>query len=276
MANNGPAHDSSAARRIAAAVSARARRVTPRGKRVNVASPTSRCAPWAASHTPVPICPASSQEADPSSGAAAVAIYTAIEGMTTRSHVPSTPSAPARIPRNQLSGRVKPRTSRARGSMVRGRAGEVEGIRPWSDRHRPTCRRVGRGVALTGGLLRFEDLPHERGSLGWGLADLHTRGFECLLLRLGGSGGAGDDRTGVAHRLALRGGEPGDVADDRLGHVFLDVVRGAFLGVAADLTDHHDDVGLLVRFEFPDRIDVGGADDRVPADADRRGEPEIP
>src|SRR5699024_4744581 len=90
--------------------------VTPRGNSVNVASPISRCAPWAASQTPVPICPASSQEADPSSGAAAVAMYTAIEGMTTRSHVPSTPSAPARTPRNQLSGRVKPRSSRARGS----------------------------------------------------------------------------------------------------------------------------------------------------------------
>src|SRR5690625_7432620 len=153
-------------------------------------------------------------------------MYTAIEGMTTRSHVPSTPSAPARIPRNQLSGTVKPRSSRARGSMVRGRAGEVEGIRPWSDKHRPTCRRMGRCVALTGRLLGFEDLPHERSCFGGGLADLHTRGFEGLLLRLGGSGGAGDDRTGVAHRLALGGGEPSDVADDRLGHVFLDVEIG--------------------------------------------------
>src|SRR5699024_10263306 len=101
------------------------------------------------------------------------------------------------------------------------------------------------------------------------------RGFEGLLLRLGGSGGAGDDRTGMPHRLALGGGEPGDVPDDRLGDVLLDVVRGAFLGVPTDLADHHDDVGLGVRLELADRVDVGGADDRVPADADRRGEPEI-
>src|SRR5690625_7948722 len=73
----------------------------------------------------------------------------------------------------------------------------------------------------------------------------------------------------MPHRLALRGGEPGNVPDDRLGDVLLDVVRGAFLGVPIDLADHHDDVGLGVRLEFADRVDVGGADDRVPADADR-------
>src|SRR5690625_4169046 len=80
----------------------------------------------------------------------------------------------------------------------------------------------------------------------------------------------------MPHRLALRGGEPGDVPDDRLGDVLLDVVRGAFLGVPTDLADHHDDVGLGVRLEFADRVDVGGADDRVPADADRAREPEVP
>src|SRR5690625_6466868 len=70
----------------------------------------------------------------------------------------------------------------------------------------------------------------------------------------------------MPHRLALRGGEPGNVPDDRLGDVLLDIVRGAFLGVPADLADHHDDVGLGVRLEFADRVDVGGADDRVPAE----------
>src|SRR3712207_8514247 len=35
-----------------------------------------------------------------------------------------------------------------------------------------------------------------------------------------------------------------DVADDRLGDVGLDEVGGPLLGVATDLTDHHDGLGL--------------------------------
>ena len=84
------------------------------------------------------------------------------------------------------------------------------------------------------------------------------------------------DGAGVAHRLALGGGEAGDVADDRLGHVLLDVGRGPLLGVATDLTDHHDDLGVGVRLERREGVDVRGADDRVAADADGRREPEVP
>ena len=43
--------------------------------------------------------------------------------------------------------------------------------------------------------------------------------------------------------------KPGDVAHDRLGHVLLDVGGGPLLGVAADLTDHHDRVGVRVVLE---------------------------
>ena len=82
----------------------------------------------------------------------------------------------------------------------------------------------------------------------------------------------GDDGAGVAHGLALGSGEPRDVADDRLGDVVLDVRRGPLLGVAADLADHHDRVGLGVVLERLEAVDVGGADDRVAADADGGGE----
>src|SRR5690625_6938976 len=61
----------------------------------------------------------------------------------------------------------------------------------------------------------------------------------------------------MTHGLALGCGEAGDVADDGLGHVGLDVLRGALLGVAADLTDHHHAEGVGVVLERLERIDVG-------------------
>src|SRR3712207_7367139 len=47
----------------------------------------------------------------------------------------------------------------------------------------------------------------------------------------------------------FRSGEAGDVADHRLGDVGLDELGRALLGVAADLTDHDDRVGLRVVLE---------------------------
>src|SRR5690606_6160828 len=96
-----------------------------------------------------------------------------------------------------------------------------------------------------------------------------------LLLGGRGAGRAGHDRARVAHRLALGGGEAGDVTDDRLGDVLLDVRGGTLLGVAADLADHHDRLGLRVVLEGLERVDVRGADDRVAADADGGREPEV-
>src|SRR5690606_29494438 len=96
------------------------------------------------------------------------------------------------------------------------------------------------------------------------------------LPRLGGPGGAGDDGAGVAHRLALGGGEAGDVGHHGLGDVLLDVGRGALLGVAADLADHHDRLGVGVGLERLQGVDVGGADHRVAADADTGGEADVP
>src|SRR5690606_35761749 len=87
--------------------------------------------------------------------------------------------------------------------------------------------------------------------------------------------GAGDDRPGVAHGLARWRGEPGDVADHRLGHVLPDELRRPLLRVPADLADHHDHIGVRISLERRQRVDVGGADHRVPADPHAGGEAEV-
>src|SRR5207248_4991446 len=120
------------------------------------------------------------------------------------------------------------------------------------------------------------ELPGEFGGFAGGFADLDACGFECFFFGLGGAGGAGDDGAGVAHGFAFGGGEAGDVADHGFGDVVLDELGGAFFGVPADLTDHHDDLGVGVLGEGGQRVDVGGADDRVPTDPDRGGKPDIP
>ena len=91
----------------------------------------------------------------------------------------------------------------------------------------------------------------------------------------GGAGGAGDDGAGVAHGLALGGGEARDVADDRLGDVLRDEVRRTLLGVAADLADHDDQVGVGVGLERLEGVDVRRADDRVATDADGGREADV-
>ena len=107
--------------------------------------------------------------------------------------------------------------------------------------------------------------------LGRALADPHALGLERFLLRLRGPRGAGDDRPGVAHLLAGRRGEAGDVGDDRLGDLGGDELGRPLLGVAADLADHHDQLGLGVGLVHGEDVDEVGADDRVAADADDRG-----
>ena len=79
----------------------------------------------------------------------------------------------------------------------------------------------------------------------------------------------------MAHRLALGGGEARDVGDDRLRHVLLDPRGRALLGVAADLADHDDEVRVGIRLESRQRVNVGGAHDRVAADPQARRETEV-
>src|SRR5262249_41348827 len=86
---------------------------------------------------------------------------------------------------------------------------------------------------------------------------------------------AGDDGTGMAHAAAGRRGAPGDEADHRLPAAALAFVdeelRGVLFGRAADLADHDDRLGRLVRQEHREHVDELGALDRIAADADRRG-----
>src|SRR5262245_18225302 len=118
--------------------------------------------------------------------------------------------------------------------------------------------------------LRADRLGGELGGLGRALADPDALGLEGLLLRLRRPGGAGDDRPGVPHLLAGRGGEAGDVGDDGLGDILGDEFGGALLGVAADLADHDDQLGLVVVLEQPEDVDEVRAHDRVAAAADDR------
>ena len=82
---------------------------------------------------------------------------------------------------------------------------------------------------------------------------------------------AGDDGARVAHAAAGRGGLAGDEADHGLLHILLDELGRGLFGRSADLADHDDGLGFRVFVEQAKRIDVGGADDRVAADADRGG-----
>ena len=82
----------------------------------------------------------------------------------------------------------------------------------------------------------------------------------------------------MAHAAARRGGAAGNEADDRLAAALLRFVgkelRGFFLRAAADLADHHDGLGLVIREEHVEHVDEVGAVHRIAADADRRGLPE--
>src|SRR6185436_20281579 len=104
--------------------------------------------------------------------------------------------------------------------------------------------------------------------LGRRRADPNPVCLECLLLALGGTGRPGDNRPRMPHRLPRRGREAGDVADDRLRHLGADELGGLLLLVAADLTDQHDELGLVVGLEPGEDVDERRADDGVAADAD--------
>ena len=56
----------------------------------------------------------------------------------------------------------------------------------------------------------------------------------------------------------------------------LDPGRGLFLGRPADLADHDHRIGLRIVLEELQRVDVGGADQRIAADADARASAPAP
>src|SRR5690606_13049649 len=82
---------------------------------------------------------------------------------------------------------------------------------------------------------------------------------------------AGDDGAGVAHAASGRRGLAGDEADDGLREVRLDPGRGFLFGAAADLANHHDRFGVIVRRKQRQGVDERRADERVAADADAGG-----
>ncbi len=91
---------------------------------------------------------------------------------------------------------------------------------------------------------------------------------EDLFLRLGGIFLPTDNGSGVPHAAAGRRGGSGDEAGDRLLAILLRPARGLHLRRAADLANHDDRFGLGVVVEHFEHIEVGGAVDRVAADAD--------
>ncbi len=99
-------------------------------------------------------------------------------------------------------------------------------------------------------------------------------GGERLHLVGRGALAAGDNRPGVAHAPPRRRGLAGDESDDRLLDVRLDIGGSSFFRRAADFADQDDGLGLRVLIEQFERVDVGGADNGIAADADRRRLPD--
>src|SRR5664280_1133157 len=155
-------------------------------------------------------------------------------------------------------------------AVTRGESGRRSSP-PLSQRPPPAMvRRAGSAQRVS------HDLRHQLRALGRGPTDPHPDLLQGFLLRLRRTRGPRHDRAGVSHGLALGRGEAGDVAHHRLGDVRLDVVGGPLLGVPADLADHDDALSLRVILKGLQAVDVGGSADRVAADADAGGEPDLP
>src|SRR3546814_1262678 len=82
----------------------------------------------------------------------------------------------------------------------------------------------------------------------------------------------------MPHAAGRRRRAPGDEPRYRLlGPALLDEIGALHFGVAADLADHDDALGLVVGDEHLQAIDEAGAVDRIAPDADagRLAEPDI-
>jgi len=91
---------------------------------------------------------------------------------------------------------------------------------------------------------------------------------KAAILPRGCSLASAHDRSGVTHTSSLGGGGPGDESGDRLLAMPGGPGGGLLLGGAADLADHDDRLGFGVLVEHLQNVEVGGAVDRVAADAD--------
>ena len=81
---------------------------------------------------------------------------------------------------------------------------------------------------------------------------------------------ARDDRAGMSHPASGRRRLAGDEADDRLLEISPDPRRGVLFRAPADFADHDDRIGVGVGGKERQRVDEGGADQRIPADPDAR------
>ena len=77
----------------------------------------------------------------------------------------------------------------------------------------------------------------------------------------------------MAHAAARRRGDPSNEADYREVAVVIvcEPLRGLFLSLSADLADHNDPLGLLVRDEAFEDIDEVSSIERVTANAHNCG-----
>ena len=97
---------------------------------------------------------------------------------------------------------------------------------------------------------------------------MDSRRLEGSHLLRGCSLSSGNDRAGMSHPSSWRCSLPGNEADDGFADVLVDEFGCLFLGIAADLTDHHDPFRLGVLFEHFETINEIGPIDRIPTDAD--------
>lgn len=116
-------------------------------------------------------------------------------------------------------------------------------------------------------------LEHGGAEVSGGLHNVHAGSREGG--ELGGSSAlaAGDDGASVAHASAGGSGGAGDETHDGLVGVAVlsDPVGGVLLGLAADLADHDDALGLGVVGEALQAVNEVGAVERVASDADAGG-----
>ena len=86
-----------------------------------------------------------------------------------------------------------------------------------------------------------------------------------------GSFSSGNNCSGMAHAPAGWRGAARDESHHGLLDVSLDKSRGLFFRQSADLSNHHDAVGVRVIIEKAQRVDECCADNRVAADSDAGG-----
>ena len=116
-------------------------------------------------------------------------------------------------------------------------------------------------------------LEHRSAEVSRGLHNVHTGRREGGELGGGRALATGDDGTSVTHASARRGSGAGDETHHRLVGVAVlsNPVGGVLLGLATDLTNHDNALGLGVVGEALQAVDEVGAVERISTNADAGG-----